>query len=460
MSEVIVLYNSRKVLDSDQIIKELNVDEKAQRDGKNFIPPQDATTPTIHECEIITFFQNAAGEEKNHIKDAIGKYKAKMSEIFHSRIIEDLHGLPEALKRRNNDSRKTDEQDIKRLGQEVDDRESTMKKFATTNGLKREPQPQNNPMQVTFWITAIVLLETALNATFFAVGSDRGLLGGAIQAFVISFLNVMGAWLLGKFCLPQLNHKLGDKKLIGAGCALMLIVGTFMLNTFAGHYRSALEEDAFKAVLMAVNSFRSGILSIKSAQGWLLSAVGGVAFTGLTIKIYFSDDPYPGYGKVYREYLRAQEAWLQKQKEFTKSIIANFDAIETTRAQQTDKLTELEVGYGVLLDKVRRLDEFHENTLAQLEGMTNTVINHYREENRHHRKKSRIELPAYFSQAVSLNTSDFKIELDLDAEEQRHAELIHKFEEYRQNHSARIKSELQDIHNAEIDKLDGFFGNA
>ena len=194
MSEVVVLYDSRTVLNSDQIIKELDVDEKAQKDAKNLIPPPDATTPTSHERELIRFFKNLASKEKNHIKDAVSSYKAQMSETFHSRIIEDLNGLPKVLEMHNNNSRHENEQEFVKLGREVDNRESTVKKFATTNGLKREPRPQNNPLQVTFWITAIVLLETALNATFFSVGSDRGLLGGAIQAFVISFLNVMGAW--------------------------------------------------------------------------------------------------------------------------------------------------------------------------------------------------------------------------------------------------------------------------
>ena len=270
----------------------------------------------------------------------------------------------------------------------------------------------------------------------------------------------MGAWLLGTFCLPQLNHKLGDRKLAGVGCALLLVAGAFMLNMFAGHYRSALEEDAFKAVLMAVKSFSSGVLSIKSAQGWLLSAVGVVAFTVLTTKIYLSDDPYPGYGKVYREYLNAQAIWLQKQLEFTKKIIANYNTIERKRANLTDKLTTLEVGYSVLLDKVRRVDEFHKNTLSQLEGMCNTVINYYREENRFQRKTGKKEMPAYFSQPVSLDTPDFEIRLDLDDEERQQEELVQKFEDYRENHSAQIKSSLETIHTAEIDSLDGFFGNA
>lgn len=458
MSEGTASRHTRKPAYFDQLILDLRVEEKAQDDAGNSIPTSEAVDPTLHERELIEYFRGLAREEKDNTNDDLDSYKAKMSEIYHSRIVEELNGLPEELTRLNHESKYKDEQEFIKLRCEARSRHTTMKKFAMANKLNRDPQPQDNPMQMAFWITAIVLLETSLNATFFAVGSDRGLLGGAIQAFVISFLNVMGAWFFGRLCLPQLNHCQPDRKYIGAGFAILLVVGIFMLNMFAGHYRSALEEDAFKAVLMAVESFKDGILSIKSAQGWLLTAVGSVAFTGLATKIYFSDDPYPGYGRIYREYLRAKDIWLQRQREFTEIIIANYTATENTRGNSTDQLTKLEVGYGVLLDKVRRVVEFYANTLSLLEGGCNKVVNHYRGQIKYYRSASFVP-PAYFSKEVSLNTSDFAIFLDLAMEESHQTELMQKFEEYRVNDSARLKGELVDIHKLEINNLDGYFDN-
>ena len=121
-------------------------------------------------------------------------------------------------------------------------------------------------------------------------------------------------------------------------------------------------------------------------------------------------------------------------------------------------MTKLEVGYGVLLDKVRRVVEFYANTLSLLEGGCNKVVNHYRGQIKYYRSASFVP-PAYFSKEVSLNTSDFAIFLDLAMEESHQTELMQKFEEYRVNDSARLKGELVDIHKLEINNLDGYFDN-
>jgi len=446
-------------MSENHIIADLDVDNMARSDGDKDIPTPDATEMTLNERTILEFFRGLARGERNFIKDSLDNLKAQMSKIFHSRIIEELNGYPEELRRLNNNSRRKEEQTFIELRTDALRREKDVKSFAGDNCLRREPQPRDNPMQIAFWIAAIVLLETSLNATFFAVGSDRGLLGGAIQAFVISFLNVMMAWLLGRFSIPLLNHCLPEKKYMGYGAVLLLVGGAFFLNLFAGHYRAALEDDAFKAVLMAVQSFSDNFMSIKSAQGWLLTAVGGAAFTCLTAKIYLSDDPYPGYGKVSREYLQAKEAWTEHQRKFMDTIISNYNQIESKRAASTDKLGSLEVGYGVLLDKVGRFVEFYDSTLLQVEGMCNKVINYYRVVNKEFRKSRTAELPPYFSQPVDLGIPNFSLNPELETEEANQAELARKFDEYRQNDSARIKDDLDDIHKEEINNLDAYFGN-
>jgi len=451
--------NTKNALSYEKALTELGVDGMARSDARNQVPAPDDKEPTLNEQAIIEYFRGKARGERYLITDDLDKLKAKMSETFHSRIVEELKGYPEDLKRLNNDSRHKEEQTFIQLREETHKRDMDVKTFASDNKLIREPQPQHNPMQVTFWIAAIVLMETSLNATFFAVGSDRGLLGGAIQAFVISFLNVMMAWLLGRFSLPLLNHCLPDKKYQGYAAVLLLVAGAFFLNMFAGHYRSALEDDAFKAVLLAVQSFANNFMSIKSAQGWLLTAVGGAAFTGLTAKIFLSDDPYPGYGRVHREFLFAKEKWTEKQRTFTESIIANYDQVENKRATSTDQLGKLEVGYGVLLDKVGRVVEYYESALQQVEGLCNKVINYYRERNKVYRSNPNTDFPTYFNQPISLNLPAFALDLDLDNERENQAELASKFNDYREDDSARIKCELDDIHNQEIENLDAYFGN-
>ncbi|QJB55628.1 hypothetical protein [Pseudodesulfovibrio sp. zrk46] len=443
----------------EEVVSTLNVDDMARGDAESCIPGPNDTEPTLNERTIIDYFRDSARKARNFAKDDLDKLKEQMSEIYHSRIIEELKGCPNALLQLNNDSRRRENQELLDLRKDALKREADVKKFAKDNGLKREPQPPGSPMQITFWIAAIVLMETLLNATFFAHGSDRGLLGGAIQAFVISFINVMLAWLLGRFGLTRLGHCQPDQKYLGYAIVLTLVTAAFTLNMFAGHYRAALEGDAFKAVLLAVESFKSNFMSIKSAQGWLLTAVGGTAFTCLTIKIFQSDDPYLGYGKVNREYLNARDTWMERQREFTDTIIDNFNRIESKRATDTDTLGKLEVRYGVLLDKVVRLVELYDSSLKQEEALCNQVVNYYRKENKDFRSNQNDVLPPYFSKPVSLGLSDFSLDPEMEDEKMHQQEIAQKFHDYRTNDSARMKSELDGIHKQEIDNLDEYFGN-
>ncbi len=114
----------------------------------------------------------------------------------------------------------------------------------------------------------------------------------------------------------------------------------------------------------------------------------------------------------------------------------------------------------MLLDKVGRVMEYYESALLQVEGLCNKVINYYRERNKVYRSSPNTDFPTYFYQPVSLNLPTFALDLDLDNERKNQAELANKFNEYREEDSARIKSELDDIHNKEIENLDTYFGNA
>lgn len=443
-----------KNLSAEEWVQRLEVKSRGHKDGGSNSPPPDATDMSLTEREVVRAFGvNIRLRETEHRKQ-VDACRTRLAKIFNDTVLEDLHGLPAKLETENNDTKSQEHERLASVRDNALKREVDLKTFKEENCISREARPQEDFSVRLIWILGIVTVETALNATFFAAGSERGLLGGAIQAFVISFINVYAAWICGKYCVPRINHCSANIRHFGWGTFLAVAGVILALNVFAGHYRSALEQDPFVAVIKAVLTFKDSFLGIESAQGWLLTGVGLVASTGLSIKIYISDDPYPGYGEMSRLHQEASEEWMEAQTDFNRRMKANFESVERERRVLTDRLTDLELQCRRQMDIAHQIAEDFTDFCHEQERLCNHVINEYRQANRAIRKK---DAPLYFDDNVSLNVEQYAVDVDLEREQERFDALVEGFGRYRDQDSMATKERLNEIHDRTIETLDAFF---
>jgi hypothetical protein len=157
---------------------------------------------------------------------------------------------------------------------------------------------------LAFWgsVSAAVVLEAGINSVFLRVNDDLGYLGGAVMALAIAVVNVFIATTFGKLVMPQKNS---IKPAVRVRAALLLtvyVVVAALLNLLGAHYRYLKGLGADNPSGAAIQSFFTDPVGIPDYVSWLLVAFGlGCSFLALWAG-YRSDDEYPGYGRVSRQY--------------------------------------------------------------------------------------------------------------------------------------------------------------
>jgi hypothetical protein len=249
-------------------------------------------------------------------------------------------------------------------------------------------------------LSILILLEAGINGVLFAESSDRGLLGGWLEAMVLAITNVGVAFLVGYIVLPQVNRR---SLLSKAGAVVLALTGFAALlsvNLFGAHYRDfkAATARAELTVQTAPAPKRETSLAITGQKPGLLAATGTKAvqptvldpgprlpavaedktkrsemdalrkvfqapfelesFTSLFLLIiglcaatiaaadgYKFDDPFPGYGKRHRRYAEARaqsaDALRRIMNHANASIVSSFQSIDRKLDTHARELAEL-----------------------------------------------------------------------------------------------------------------------
>ena len=160
-------------------------------------------------------------------------------------------------------------------------------------------------------IIAFIVAESVVNLFFFAQGSSLGFLGGWMTALLTALANVLASTLAGGFFYRYTNHCKTSWRCFGwiGFIALCFFVG--LLHLAVAHYRELairmtdVDAVSFVAALTALKENPFGFQDMLS----LVLIIIGVFITIVAMRKGYSwDDPYPGYGDVYRRWKKLDDA--------------------------------------------------------------------------------------------------------------------------------------------------------
>jgi len=181
-----------------------------------------------------------------------------------------------------------------------------LRNFRKQHGLLRKARAKTWQHQVLFWGIFFVLfaVETFLNATFFEDYSDGGLLGGWVNALVISMVNVFLSTLIGMKVAPRALYGPGVIDRLWSIPIFAIYVCVIVLFNFgAGHYRALLGASLPSSVAQqaAFDQLVNAPFELSGLASLLLVAFG--IFTAVVAWIdgyVMWDEPFPTYGDKVR----------------------------------------------------------------------------------------------------------------------------------------------------------------
>lgn len=156
--------------------------------------------------------------------------------------------------------------------------------------------------------TVILVIESLGNGLLFREASTQGLLGGFVIAVSISVLNVGFASLTGLLA-RNFNHVRWLRKLSALVLAAGFGVLVAAINLAAAHFRDAATSvgEMETAAATALTQFATAPHQLASLQSWLLVGLGFLIAIVAGWKGYCIDDPYPGFGRVWRQMIHARD---------------------------------------------------------------------------------------------------------------------------------------------------------
>lgn len=257
-------------------------------------------------------------------------------------------------------------------------------------------------------LASFILAESIFNSYFFKEATDAGFLGGIFVAGMISVVNVMFAYLLGSFVIPQFHHVDRGIRIVLASCGSAVCLAAVILsNLAAAHTRAIIASNqasqvtSTEAFQQAIHQLKERPFGIDHLEAWILLALGlGIASLAIW-KGYRSDDPYPGYGERDRHLKDAKEAYNTARELYTHDVIAKIMQIRQELAAARSKIQSLADEYHSSVKDSHEIAHEYNESLAEDNRVLSSLIRYYREVNKSVRTNP---WPAYFDRDPDLIT--------------------------------------------------------
>lgn len=440
-------------LDPKVIQKELNLTENAANQAMNERPKTSDTELDIYQQNIVDHVAKSiegsrctAIEELNRL-DLTRKNLEQEVERFSINHI--LESAKHNIVRLHAEFREV----LENARQEEGAVLRNYKFFLYQNKLKREASYPNSKVFHWALIILAVLIESVVNCFFFAGASDLGLIGGFFQALFISLSNIGSALLIGIYILPYKNH-VDTKKVTRAKTVVTIyFIFAFLLNLGAAHFRTLLEEDPFNATINTIPHMFQDPFGI-NFEALNLLIIGMLFVIVAMLKGYKSDDEYPGYGKMHREFISASNH-RGKRLEAMRSInrIVDEHSSQTTTLSQNARFKIKDYK-----DSIFQSEEFVSRFAKEVESaenVCNNVLWDYRNVNLHVRSS---KPPAYFPQRYSFDNC--RIEIDLSKAKSTVNRIESILNKVKDKEEQRVQEGLRNINEAALSDIAEFFETA
>lgn len=367
-----VLRSSGRVIDFEQ-------HARSEANASPCRPASDATQPNAVEEDIIGFFANQHSRIRDIAKSHFQTIQKRFHDATHAPSTSELDGSVNAVK--GNVGRDLAQRwlRVEERYREHDRAERTRDQFQKENHLLRRPRyPESKAYHFSI-ILVLVIVECLANMYFFAQGNELGLLGGILQAALVSVANVGSAILVGYFVARWATHVNPQTRGLALAGVVAYVAVMVMFNLLAGHYRDLMSspnqsfDEAIPHMMRdpLALTFHSVLLFV---TGICASALG--VYKGMTV-----DDTYPGYGDLDRDCREAAASYEVARKEVQDVVLGRVDSIRHHSEQLRAKVKHNLDTMDRCIDDLRSLGSTYRERVNRVASECRRHLKRYRDAN-------------------------------------------------------------------------------
>lgn len=430
-------------MDAEKLSKTLELSEKADRNGRQNLPPTDATEMDDVERSIVDRVESQRDDSYQVVEDQLSTYATRLRNL-------DFDGHFGQIQLANHASVADfkvevagGRDELHGLRKDLRERDVELAEFREKNGLqKRVARTKGGVATTAKWlvIAALLIVETWVNGTFLAVGSNQGFLGGIMYALAFAFANVILTVLLGLYVVPRIVHRSFLWKIVGlAGIAAWLVVAV-SVNLVMAHYRevSATMVDAIGPEVM--RRLNEAPLAMSDIDSWVLFVTGMIFSLIALIDSLLISDPYPGYAGTHERYVAARQAYVDRKRDL-------IDELTDIRNDHNEKVewivrelsTRRKESASILDARARMVGLFAEHQ-DHLELVAQKLLAYYREANRQARTTAQ---PMHFKSQYTMMRRDISLSTENDWSDKDLAERIQEAQDQLKAQMKQISVEFE-----------------
>lgn len=388
-------------LSVEAVARELKLRKRAASNGSAGLPratdrnldgPQAEIVQYVekHVATNLTRVQGGVLDIRRRLDDALRRDPVEMVEEVQSDALRNLRRIAAdlALSR-------------KRARAVADETAARLRRFRLEHGLQRPAVYPRSRVLAWGRIFFLTTAEGVMNAYYFMLGSDLGLLGGVATSFVFAFFDLFVCITAGRL-MTRATHRNWLWRIPGCGAVVTALVWVPGWALTTGHLREALQvtgDDLTGAWSLARTTIAANPLGLEQLESWALVVIGLAISAGGVLAGWRLDDPYPGYGAITREDASAQEEHAELASDLQRQLTAVEDA---ARDALRRLVSEREASIGAIGGYRRTLEGIHDAVRTftdQVTRSTNALLRLYRDENSRYRPGGAV--PEYFDTEYS-----------------------------------------------------------
>ena len=394
-------------LNIEAVEKKLNLRVRGEERGRNELPPEGEVNLDEVESEIVNLIQRDIEEKSEQYE----RNQATYAERFH-RIdsIREFSGFENDARDAISDFKRDIEDGLSMLQITIEQLQETAREranFRKKHKLDRTAHYPESGGRMLIWglIAIIFIAETAANGNFLAKVSDYGLLGGWVEAFGISLVNIGFAFLVGYYVARNIWHINLFRKFLGLLAVSSWILFVISFNLLVAHYRET-PGIATEIAGFVFNEFLNDPTGINDFKSWMLCFIGILAALFAFIHALKFDDIYPFYGKLDRKYEKLRTSYAKQRTGWiSQHSDSKDDVVDLIKAGSVEQGKFGAEQRNILISSENYRREF-ELYLKSCNEVRNQLLKIYRSANVAARKT---KIPKHFDQPMNPETYDFGV---------------------------------------------------
>ena len=307
-------------IDVDKEAADLGIDQEAEQQGAQDLPPTTQTVFSGTERKIVTHITGTIEVITANARIRVPMLKQQIRGFDPLSSVHRIQQLTDGLGRELDRLLRSGMDAVSKSWQDRDKQRDEFQFFRSENRLVREPVYPSERWPHYAWLFAVFVFESIGNSVFFYETATLGITGGVLYAAAFAVIDVICVSLLGRGVGCILHVKLAWR-VLGVGLWVVLLAWISGFNLFVAHFRDGFP-DARGNVTEAAEFARQAVAQISfqfsDPLSWGLLILGVVLSGVAAWNASKLDDLYPGYGQLHREWQLAEDEYLFQRRDIEK----------------------------------------------------------------------------------------------------------------------------------------------